>query len=392
MKRVPIQLSAALALIAGSGLSSCGIVRSYTVYYDQMAPIREDSVAVEEGEGLPQLGDTESLAEAMRQDADASLVSMSQNQPNLPEQEPGNAGASQNQPELADRKPEPAVASQNQPELTDKPKPEPAATGMRQNQPDLSAKPVPKPDKPALTTKQNQPELAAKPKPEPKKPAKTTKPEVSTKQNQPELAAKPKPEPKKPAKTTKPEVNTKQNQPELAAKPKPESKKPAKAKPEPKPEAKAKPAKDRRLVVVTLKKGDSLELIAREHGVTLAALCKENGITANTRLRSGTQIRIPRRSFWRRVFRFPWGSGSRSKAETAASTTPPAAKSKPAKRKSTARKRKMQTYTVKPGDTISEIAKKYDISSSSIIRANDLSSRDVRRLREGQKLSIPTAR
>ena len=431
-------------MIAGPGLTSCGISKTYSVYTDQIAPTKDDLVEIEVGEGLDQplvqagdeVGDQELWMELAKMEVSSATVSTSQNAPELPRQDSAPAptiGFRQNAPELAP-KPESAVsARQNAPELPAKPEPKPeakpAAVSMRQNAPELPAKPEAKPA--AVSMRQNAPELPAKKeaKPEPKPAAVSTRqnaPElpakkeakpaakpatVSTKQNAPELPAKKEAKPAaKPA-----TVSTKQNAPELTkTKAKPEPKpapkpaaKPAavstkqnapelaktKAKPAPKPAAKTKPApKVRQPIVVTLKAGDSLVSIARKHGVSLNALYKENGINASTRLRSGMQLRIPKRNFFRRMLRLPWYTSRNATPAPVDSSAPTPGKNKRSRKRTDATKPKMRSYTVKPGDTISEIAKKYNVSSSAIIKANDLSSREVRSLRDGRKLRIPSSR
>ncbi|HUT62622.1 MAG TPA: LysM peptidoglycan-binding domain-containing protein, partial [Anaerolineae bacterium] len=50
---------------------------------------------------------------------------------------------------------------------------------------------------------------------------------------------------------------------------------------------------------------------------------------------------------------------------------------------------KVDTYIVKRNDTLSEISKKFGVSLTSLMAANNLSSRDASRLRIGQELKIP---
>ena len=367
MKRTDANISlASIVLAAGVGLSSCSIGRTYSVVSDQMAPVKADAVEIESSEGLahslpvPGSMESEAAVQAPTPGSAPSAASLSQNAP-LPT--PPAAAAPEATPGLR----------QNAPTLPARKEAKPAAASARQNAPELKAKPEPK----------------AKPMPEPKaKPA-----AASARQNAPEL--KPKPEPKakpKPEPKTKPEAKAKpatasarQNAPELKAKPEPK----AKTKPEPK----AKPTpRTQQQVVVTLKKGDSLENIARAHGVSLQALYRENGINATTRLRSGMQIRIPKRSLFRRLLRLPWGtprSAAPAPTSGAATTT---SKRSSSNKKSTSSKPKMRIYTMKPGDTISEVAEKFDVSTSAIIKANDLSSSDLHRIRDGRKLRIPASR
>ncbi|MGN0865910.1 MAG: LysM peptidoglycan-binding domain-containing protein [Akkermansia sp.] len=52
---------------------------------------------------------------------------------------------------------------------------------------------------------------------------------------------------------------------------------------------------------------------------------------------------------------------------------------------------KVSSYTVRSGDTISGIAKKHGVSAAALLAANGLSAKDAAKIRPGRKLSIPAA-
>jgi membrane-bound lytic murein transglycosylase D len=111
-----------------------------------------------------------------------------------------------------------------------------------------------------------------------------------------------------------------------------------------------------------VRKGDSWWRISRRSGVPIAVLKKVNG-HRNNLLRPGQQIMIP-------------GKGDRIVTASALSNTQVFAK-------------KRANYTVKKGDTLWEIAKRFGTSTNTLLRANGL--RSGRHLRIGQKLYIPDA-
>ncbi|MGI2327565.1 LysM peptidoglycan-binding domain-containing protein [Planococcus sp. YIM B11945] len=98
----------------------------------------------------------------------------------------------------------------------------------------------------------------------------------------------------------------------------------------------------------TVKAGDTLYSIAKKHGVTVAALASANKITNYNLIRVGQVLTIPGK------------------------TTPPATTVK---------------YTVKAGDTLYSIAKKYNITVAKLAAANKITNYNL--IRVGQVLTIP---
>lgn len=100
----------------------------------------------------------------------------------------------------------------------------------------------------------------------------------------------------------------------------------------------------------TVKAGDTLYSIAKKHGVTVAALAKANNITNYNLIRVGQVLTIP----------------------TKTTSPPPAASVK---------------YTVKAGDTLYSIAKKYNITVAKLASANKITNYNL--IRIGQVLVVP---
>ncbi len=93
----------------------------------------------------------------------------------------------------------------------------------------------------------------------------------------------------------------------------------------------------------TIRKGETLGAIAKKYGITASALAAHNGISNPNRINVGQKINIPAKSV-------------------------------------------TVTHTVRTGDTLSAIAKKYNTTTSAIARANGIS--DPRKLKPGQTLKI----
>ncbi|HWK22066.1 MAG TPA: LysM peptidoglycan-binding domain-containing protein [Ureibacillus sp.] len=106
----------------------------------------------------------------------------------------------------------------------------------------------------------------------------------------------------------------------------------------------------------TVKSGDTLSGIAKKYNTTYSAIMKSNGLSS-TVIRIGQNLQI---------------GGTATTSTTTAS-------------KSTTSTTSTSTYTVKSGDTLSGIAKKYGTTYTAIMKANGLSSTSIR---VGQKLQI----
>ena len=121
--------------------------------------------------------------------------------------------------------------------------------------------------------------------------------------------------------------------------------------------------------------GDSLWSIAKKHKLTVGDLTAANGIAANANLQPGKKLVIPAKS----------GAVA---ASTPAPTAPaPAKAARPAK--SAAPKPGVDgvRHVVKPGESLSVIARNYGVRQSEIALANGIS--DPTRLQAGTEIVIP---
>jgi murein DD-endopeptidase MepM/ murein hydrolase activator NlpD len=103
---------------------------------------------------------------------------------------------------------------------------------------------------------------------------------------------------------------------------------------------------------VTLKRGETLQTLAKRYGVTTAAILRENNFADANRVRPGTRIVIP--------------------ARTQSAQMSPARGS---------------THVVASGETLYSLSRRYHVSHSQIAQANGIST--TTSLRIGQRLTIP---
>lgn len=121
----------------------------------------------------------------------------------------------------------------------------------------------------------------------------------------------------------------------------------------------------------TVLRGDTLGKIAKAHGTTLRALQQANPGVDPARLRLGMKLIVP----------LP---APAAPATQASGVKPPAVK--PGTTATTATAAAAGTYTVKPGDTLTRIARQHGTTVGQLRAANNLRTAQ---LKVGQKLKIP---
>ena len=119
-----------------------------------------------------------------------------------------------------------------------------------------------------------------------------------------------------------------------------------------------------------VKKGDVLEKIARHHQTTVAEIMKVNRL-ANTNLRIGQVLKIPNKSM------------RKSEAVTQLSSSPASLPSMAASSEAGPK-----YYTVKKGDNPWTIAVKNHVKVEDLLKLNDMSEDQARRLKPGDQLRI----
>lgn len=131
------------------------------------------------------------------------------------------------------------------------------------------------------------------------------------------------------------------------------------------------PAERVSLIRHKIRKGDTTTAVAKKYGVGHQALLDMNGLSKRQHLKPGSMLLIP--------------VGARSALPKMAAD-PPSPRQASAGATSTVADRKPQRHTVKPGDTLSGLAKSYKTSVKNLLRWNDL-DKDAK-LRPGQTLNV----
>jgi len=113
----------------------------------------------------------------------------------------------------------------------------------------------------------------------------------------------------------------------------------------------------------SVKRGDTIVSIARQFKLTSAELRAANDLKSSARVRSGQTMMIPQ----------PRASGLPARPASASANAAPATSSQ------------STTYRVRPGDTLSSIARHFDTTVDDLKRLNQLSSD---RIGVGDKLTV----
>lgn len=115
----------------------------------------------------------------------------------------------------------------------------------------------------------------------------------------------------------------------------------------------------------TIQQGETIAILARRYGVTVAAILQQNEISDPSRLRVGQRVQIP-------------GTSLGVASTSATSTT----RARPVESRSS-------THAVRSGETIGAIAQRHRVSERALMQANGIT--DPRRIRVGQQLKIPSS-
>ena len=115
------------------------------------------------------------------------------------------------------------------------------------------------------------------------------------------------------------------------------------------------------MIVYKVRPGDSLSEIAARSNTTVAQIRRDSNLKSTT-IYPGQTIKV---RYTPKGYKDTKGSGSKGSSKGGA------------------------THTVTSGQTLSGIAKRYGVSTSQLMKANNLSDADARKIRPGQKISIP---
>ncbi len=122
------------------------------------------------------------------------------------------------------------------------------------------------------------------------------------------------------------------------------------------------------LLVYKVRKGDNLSVIAERCGTTVSAIRRASGIKGDL-IYAGSTIKVPYTPKAQRHINSSGRSGSSSSSGGTVSGG--------------------SSYTIKSGDTISSIAKRHGLGYLTLMKANNMTEAQARRLQPGQKITIP---
>lgn len=130
-------------------------------------------------------------------------------------------------------------------------------------------------------------------------------------------------------------------------------------------------AKSTQWTEVTVKKGDSLDKIAKTYGTNVKALKEVNNLKSD-RLDIGQQLKVP--------------AGTTKTAKV--TTKPKESNQKLVAEATPSGQGAAQYYTVQSGDSPWKIAKKYNMSTEELLKLNGMSEEKARSLKPGDKLRV----
>lgn len=164
-----------------------------------------------------------------------------------------------------------------------------------------------------------------------------------------------------------------------------------------------------------VKRGETLNKIARRYGVSVSDLRQWNRNIKKNKLNRGTIVVVKQKVEIEKQKYIEQDSLSKentfednivsadneeNQQEVLIKNTPTKkttnqitnTKVKPKNTTKTANKQttKTKTYVVKSGDTVSKIAKKHNVSEQSVLKTNNLTKKTATKIRPGQKLKIPS--
>ena len=141
------------------------------------------------------------------------------------------------------------------------------------------------------------------------------------------------------------------------------------------------------VIIHEVRRGETLKSIADKYGTNTSRIKKENDLTSNT-INRGQKLQI---TVYKKVLADDNNSSKKSESSTKRIESPKKEKNSKAdkRRERTKKETKAKSHTVKSGESLDRIARKYGISVNELKKANNIKKND-NTIHPGDKIKIPS--
>lgn len=141
------------------------------------------------------------------------------------------------------------------------------------------------------------------------------------------------------------------------------------------------------VIVHEVRRGETLKSIADKYGTNTSRIKKENDLTSNT-INRGQKLQI---TVYKKVLADDNNSSKKSESSTKRVESPKKGKDTKAdkRRERTKKETKAKSHTVKSGESLDRIARKYGVSVNELKKANNIKKND-NTIHPGDKIKIPS--
>ena len=141
------------------------------------------------------------------------------------------------------------------------------------------------------------------------------------------------------------------------------------------------------VIIHEVRRGETLKSIADKYGTNTSRIKKENDLTSNT-INRGQKLQI---TVYKKVLADDNNSSKKSESSTKRVESPKKEKDTKAdkRRERTKKETKAKSHTVKSGESLDRIARKYGVSVNELKKANNIKKND-NTIHPGDKIKIPS--
>ena len=141
------------------------------------------------------------------------------------------------------------------------------------------------------------------------------------------------------------------------------------------------------VIIHEVRRGETLKSIADKYGTNTSRIKKENDLTSNT-INRGQKLQI---TVYKKVLADDNNSSKKSESSTKRIESPKKEKNSKAdkRRERTKKETKAKSHTVKSGESLDRIARKYGVSVNELKKANNIKKND-NTIHPGDKIKIPS--